>query len=772
MGVLGLLTSLRSNYITSKSFTKFDNNKILNINQLFIDFNSFIHMSMQEVLSEENKLLDKNKSLSFKMNEIDNKIVKRTIGRINIVKDDIIDNTKLTYLYIAMDGVPSKSKMVEQKERRFFGKLHELINDTIVEKYKKDLLNQRTEFKSFNRYIFEKKKIKWSRSNISPGTTFMKDISKILHQKSVVLKNNSEKLKYVFSDYTEVGEGEKKILDLIRKNKDLNNINNRIAIFSPDGDAILLYMLLDIQIYVIREDESGYEYIDIVKLKNDIFNYFIQINHNIIDSSKLNKKQFIHDLVFLFSFFGDDFISKLESFSVGFHLHYILLSYGKAIKNNNYAGLTTPNSIHQQIFIDILKNMVKYEKNALTESYLFSYYKSYGFIRKQYTKWYDTIYIKKLNRFGDLNIIDLLPKCIKLHDELMSTLRTNNTKMSEQQILQIIQKDKLSIIYASALVYCFINSPNNHDELLKQSYTMNTNFKLPQGIKYYILYFRENKELPRLNLPILKNTLEEDIRRDMKNAKRNRKEPSFEIKKVIEGSKYDIFKRSFLNMKDSMEFKWRQYLEVDEPEHLKLGKVDVPSMHNKYNYNSDKYSKGAIKYFYEKGFTTKNKDEIVKEYLMGIMWIHYYYSNIDIGLHLWHYKFDKSPLIIDILHFLEKNPLFDITKYTYNIYNKNRVKHVKDYFSPIEHLLYVTPYEDMDLLPKRTKILFKKEKKVFNRINYPNLKKIAYKIINKKKNQINCYKIRYLNKCRIRVMNKININDIEFRRLIKLNKIK
>jgi hypothetical protein len=76
-----------------------------------------------------------------------------------------IDLTELEYIYVALDGVPTFAKILEQKKRRFIGDFVEKL----LEKYSLP----------FN----------WSKNNISPGTIFMDKINKYLLNIKYITKN-------------------------------------------------------------------------------------------------------------------------------------------------------------------------------------------------------------------------------------------------------------------------------------------------------------------------------------------------------------------------------------------------------------------------------------------------------------------------------------------------------------------------------------------------------------------------------------------------------
>ena len=131
--------------ISKSSFVKnFDKNKKISTEYFYIDFNSIIHVKSAEVISNLNYLLwkiikkktDDGKLLKFiklydikignsledflknvNKDKIDKIIINEVIKYVqNHLLQEMIDSEKLKYFYIAIDGVPSKAKMVEQKK--------------------------------------------------------------------------------------------------------------------------------------------------------------------------------------------------------------------------------------------------------------------------------------------------------------------------------------------------------------------------------------------------------------------------------------------------------------------------------------------------------------------------------------------------------------------------------------------------------------------------------------------------------------------------------
>jgi 5'-3' exoribonuclease 2 len=216
------------------------------INNLFFDLNCLIHPSCQGLTDEQ---------------EIYNNIYK------NVIKIIKITNPK-DLIYIAIDGVCPRSKVEQQKYRRFRS-----ANENKI----------------------------WDTNAISPGTEFMNNLN-------IFIKNQFKEypIKIIFSDSTIPGEGEHKIMNYL-KNQNNNDIN---IIHGLDADLIMLSMIKTNHIYLLRERteynieelDSEYVYLNINRLKKylvkDIKKDFIYLpNQNIIN-----------DYIFLCFFIGNDFI--------------------------------------------------------------------------------------------------------------------------------------------------------------------------------------------------------------------------------------------------------------------------------------------------------------------------------------------------------------------------------------------------------------------------------------------------------------------------------
>ena len=204
----------------------------------------------------------------------------------NILK--LIEYTNTTkLLYIAIDGIPPKAKMIQQRKRRF----------SIPHNDKQ-----------------------WSSNCISPGTFFMNKLNKKLHDFIKTIHIN-----VILSDSNERGEGEHKILSYIRNNK----LNGSISIYGLDADLIMLslvskcdniLLLRETTEYNIENTDTEYIYLNIDKLKDIL-----------LEDIGFNKPHIIDDYIFLCFLLGNDFIHHIPSLNLRYDGYNILINTYKKL---------------------------------------------------------------------------------------------------------------------------------------------------------------------------------------------------------------------------------------------------------------------------------------------------------------------------------------------------------------------------------------------------------------------------------------------------------
>jgi 5'-3' exonuclease len=225
MGVPKFFAWLMRNYKQKKFiFTKenTDDENVKNIDWLLLDTNCLIHPTCFKILAEENEKTN----INFK--SLENKMMIAVIEYIDkIVK--YIDPVK--GVYIAIDGPVCAAKMKQQRQRRFKSYHDKEFFDKIKEKYNID------------------KGYFWSNSAISPGTKFMQK----LHLKLLEWCKKQKDIKIIYSSSNTPGEGEHKLLDFIKKNKDKSSY----VTYGLDADLVFLMLVTKLDnVYLLREAQQ------------------------------------------------------------------------------------------------------------------------------------------------------------------------------------------------------------------------------------------------------------------------------------------------------------------------------------------------------------------------------------------------------------------------------------------------------------------------------------------------------------------------------------
>ena len=142
--------------------------------------------------------------------------MKAIISQINLIIFKVRP-TKLVYL--AIDGPAVMAKMVQQRERRY-----KSYKSTKELQEIRDFHNNEKE--KLDKEELDKTYLQWDSNQITPGTEFIRKVSKELHkyylhslEGSKEIAKLGNKVKVIISDADEPGEGEHKIFDHIRSLK-------------------------------------------------------------------------------------------------------------------------------------------------------------------------------------------------------------------------------------------------------------------------------------------------------------------------------------------------------------------------------------------------------------------------------------------------------------------------------------------------------------------------------------------------------------------------
>lgn len=475
MGIERFFNSLKRDYNNIVSDIMPNNKLVLNSDNFFIDFNSIAHVVSQRVLGLINSLmyeiiLENNGYGNNTSDTIINNLggsetlkdfVEPSGGEVKIAayfktyfnKDKIdeliihfisknlihllsfFNKDKLKLVYIGIDGVPSKAKTVEQKKRRFMGDFDKNIKKLILENHKDELDVNRNKKTLLNKYIYLNNLIEWSRSNISPATSFMIKLDNYLNSNEfkMQIQEISKGIKLIVNGFKDDGEAEMKIIKYIRKNE----INGSMCIYSPDSDVILLCLLIDKKelIHMLRHDQqksekykdpisSVYNLIKINDLKMAIFNY-INVNDKTDKKLNLEVQKVINDIVFIFTILGDDFLHKIESFDVRNDINIILNLYQENhinILSDSYilSGESPEIKIKFDNFVSLLKLMSKLEDDLIKRNFYMKKYSNYKRLAKEVT--HD---LKQINLFEKIDKSKLLEYEKSIKEDYHSRIVSN-----------------------------------------------------------------------------------------------------------------------------------------------------------------------------------------------------------------------------------------------------------------------------------------------------------------------------------------------------------
>lgn len=241
------------------------------IDHVLIDMNGIIHESSQFVF-KYGKCGSRIELPKYLKSKVKKPTVEDLYLKIQQKVNKIINTLNpQKSIYLAIDGVAPKSKQNQQRQRRF---------RAAMEKSKTQENQNIPQDSNFD-------------SNcITAGTEFMFNLSKKLQNLSWIKSS----LQIKISTDSDPGEGEHKLIDWIRFNKETHN--DIFCIVGLDADLLMLCCLLNPEkVFIMREDDFGINYVD------------IELTRKLLPIS-------VHDLLILSCFVGNDFLPPIPSLEI------------------------------------------------------------------------------------------------------------------------------------------------------------------------------------------------------------------------------------------------------------------------------------------------------------------------------------------------------------------------------------------------------------------------------------------------------------------------
>jgi 5'-3' exonuclease len=731
MGVERFFSSIRNEFNITEN-TQYPYKKI-NSKYLFIDFNSIVHVLSSHQLNLYN--LNNKTNLTEFENELINNIEKYLLEMFNLN----LYPEYLEYIYICIDGVPTMGKIYEQKKRRYMASLIQHIGD---------------------KYKLKKSPFNWEKNNISPGTTFMNKLEEYLNSDN--FKNKLNKLcpnlkVYNLSGTNEKGEGEMKIINIIKKNK----IEENTVVYSPDSDMIILLMMLNNNNIILRYDQQNsklddnfrgkkYNILQVNKFKKVLITY---INERKNPYLNININRFINDVILIFTIFGDDFLPKLENFRVSNDIftildYYIinyqdngyLLNEDKSIKKIAMHSFFNLLSINEYLFLQRNKMMTIYSNYNRMEKYIMGY-EIFIFREMVFELLWKFIYSNKDrydgktvnphnisnfiegNEFIDyikneqnINIIELGKYSKRFFKYAKGNIYNQIKDIFINNYLNILKFLKIDIFYENSKKY---NNRKIINKYHKNYYLIDSKYNFLNDILIFMYY--NSLQLP-FNITLLK---EEPI-----------------LNKVNFDSSLMPHKKKINFLSEKEEFLYRMEYKLDDFYNMLNPKDEF---YYKYLSDKDNYIRNYQELYL-------NKDTI-KEYLDGISWVTSYYFGNKVD-ETWYYKYSRSPLLSQVIKYMNSMKEFK------SFENK------KLDLIPLTQLMFITPFNyNKDIMNQIEFINFNNKNKLVefvknNKQFYYDLDKIYKNITNGKNKEVDCSPSIFLSKCHLHFLEKnININD-------------
>lgn len=347
------------------------------INNLYLDCNSLIYDSFYEI-SQNNS----NNPNHLNNQNIENNIITLVCNKILMLINLI---NPISNVFIAFDGVAPVAKLNQQRNRRY------------KSWFQQDFLNK---------YDDQQKSIpKWDTILITPGTIFMKNLTKKIHNFFNKKLCNKLNINIIISSSDIEGEGEHKIFEYIRNNQ-IIHYNTSTIIYGLDADLIMLtlnHLHICPNMFLFRETPYFIKSLDNTLNPNE--NYILdipllsntlsfQLNNNLKPSTKQEENK-IYDYIFLCFFLGNDFLPHFPSLNIRTKgIERLLDAYINIIGSKKLNLIKDKNIIWKN-----LRNLLIYLSNYETD-YIKDEYK----IRKNLKK---TLKNKKGTIEEDLMIIPL-----------------------------------------------------------------------------------------------------------------------------------------------------------------------------------------------------------------------------------------------------------------------------------------------------------------------------------------------------------------------------
>ena len=316
---------------------------------LLMDCNSIIYDEFRKMECERN-------GAPYIADEMENTLIRNVSKKISEYIG-FIKPTKL--VYIAFDGVAPLAKMEQQRTRRYKGGVLSKMNAIISSKSSSDNA--------------------WSTSNITPGTSFMKKLTKQIGNSFSGLEKHYGVEHIIVSGTDKCGEGEHKMFQHLRESS--ITTSDTVAVYGLDSDLIMLSVFhckYANNIFIFREKpEFGKQLIPSSIGGDDNECLFMNIqtfSRAILDEMKCDTHDThrLYDYIFMCFFLGNDFLPHFPSLNIRTTgIDTLLTTYRNLIgKYGDRSFISLDKTINWKWVSLFIKELAKCEHERLLEEYV------------------------------------------------------------------------------------------------------------------------------------------------------------------------------------------------------------------------------------------------------------------------------------------------------------------------------------------------------------------------------------------------------------------
>ena len=259
------------------------------VNNIYFDSNSIIYDAVREISSRDK--IPKG---------FESAVIQETINKLEQYISQIKPDG---HVMIAFDGVAPRAKMCQQLTRRTRSHIES----------------------SIYRELGRTQETTWDTTAITPGTSFMTNLgTKIKKAFSDPSKHFVKSI--IVSTSDEPGEGEQKIFQYIRNNRDYHSAT-KTAVYGLDADLIMLtlnHLHISNELYLYRETPHFIRSIDSTLEPN--CNYVLNMNEmgkaitdELNDGQDIkteSQKQRLYDYIFICFLLGNDFLPHFPALNI------------------------------------------------------------------------------------------------------------------------------------------------------------------------------------------------------------------------------------------------------------------------------------------------------------------------------------------------------------------------------------------------------------------------------------------------------------------------